>query len=298
MRKTPLSTRGRRFAALTAVAATGLFGAAGAASGHGPFTWPWHGPGEQPRPAVELAAAPERVELVPLPCFSATVDVSMTNPGTTAVFADATVAAQDPLQASRGAFSSYLPAGFTARAPVALIAPRTAQPGEYELRVESGRARLTVPVSVTQPPAKGPGDELAYGELATASSTHGNFDVCGAVDGITDSEQWDTRTGWNDGTRTVFPDSYRVQLGAPAQIQRVKLWTLDSRQYPAARYGLRDWDVRALVGGSWQTVAEVRGNTAGAAESAFDPVTAEAIEIVGLASNDRAYSRIVELQVH
>jgi hypothetical protein len=298
MKKSPLTTRARRVAALSAAAAAGLLVATGAASGHGPFNWPWHGPGGEPRATVQLAATPESVQLVPLPCFSANVQIAMTNPGRDAVFADATVEAEDGLQANRGAFSSYLPAGYTAGAPVALTAPRTTNPGDYEVRVESGRARLTVPVTVAQPPAKGPGDNLAYGEQATASSTHGNFDVCGAVDGNSNSEEWDTLTGWNDGTSRVFPDTYAVQLAQPSQIDRVKLFTLDSRRYPAARYGLRDWDVQVrAAGGEWRTVAEVRGNSVGVVESTFDPVTADAVQIVGLSSNSGDYSRIVELEV-
>jgi hypothetical protein len=287
----------RRTVALTAVAAAAALGAAGVASGESRWGW-WPGGGApSPRPPVELGATPASVALVPLPCFGANVTLAMRNPGTEDVYAAASVIAQPPVQADRGAFSSWLPAGWTARAPVALSAPRDAAPGDYELRVRSGAAEASVAVRVSPAPPKGPGDNLAYGEQATASSTHGNFDVCGAVDGNADSEQWDTLTGWNDGTRAVFPDTYGVTLGAPATVDRVKLQTLDSRRYPAARNGLRDWDVRVRVGGEWQTVAEVRGNTAGVVESRFDPVTADAVEVVARASNDGLYSRIVELEV-
>jgi hypothetical protein len=77
----------------------------------------------------------------------------------------------------------------------------------------------------------------------------------------------------------------------------VTLHTLDSARYPAARNGLRDYDVRLRAGGAWTTVAQVRGNVAGVVESRFDPVVADAVEIVGLAANDGTYSRIVELEV-
>jgi hypothetical protein len=50
------------------------------------------------------------------------------------------------------------------------------------------------------------------------------------------------------------------------------------------------------VGGQWQTVAEVRGNVVGTVSSTFTPVTAEAVQIVALASNDNSSSRIVELE--
>ncbi|WP_219420296.1 hypothetical protein [Pseudonocardia nigra] len=88
-----------------------------------------------------------------------------------------------------------------------------------------------------------------------------------------------------------------MELAQPAPVDRVTLHTLDSARYPAAGNGLRDYDVRVRVGGEWRTVAEVRGNVVGVVESRFDSVVAEAVEIVGLASNDGNYSRIVELEV-
>jgi len=153
-------------------------------------------------------------------------------------------------------------------------------------------------VTVDPLPPKGPGDNLALGEQATASSTHGNFTLCGAVDGDKDSEHWDTLTGWNDGTRAAFPDTYDVALSAPATVNRVELYTLDSAKYPARLNGLRDWDVQARVAGAWQTVAQVRGNTAGHVTSTFTPVEADAVRILCLDGNDHTYSRIVELEVY
>jgi hypothetical protein len=78
----------------------------------------------------------------------------------------------------------------------------------------------------------------------------------------------------------------------------VDLYTLDTERYPASRYGVRDWDVQAQVSGQWQTVARVRGNTAGNARSDFAPVTADAVRIVALASNGaNDYTRIIEVEV-
>lgn len=247
---------------------------------------------------VTLSATPDRLEIFPLPCLTGTIEAAMTNEGDEPVYADAFIAAETPLEASRTMFSSYLPPGYTAVAPIELSAPREAPAGEYELRIESGREALDVPVTVRQPPPKGPGDNLAFGEQATASSTHGNFDVCGGVDGNADSEDWDVRTGWNDGTRSRFPDTYEVALAGPAPVDRVELYTLDSARWGAARYGLRDWDVLVLAGSEWRTVAQVRGNSSGHVTTTFPAVTAEAVRIVALGSNDGAYSRIVELEVY
>lgn len=256
------------------------------------------GQGKKDRTPVALSASPDRLEIVPLPCLTGTIEAAMTNESAEPIYADAFITAERPLEASRAMISSYLPPGYTVTAPIELSAPRDAPPGEYELRVESGREAVSVPVTVAAPPQKGAGDNLALGEQATASSTHGNFDVCGGVDGNRDSEDWDVRTGWNDGTRSQFPDTYEVRLAEPAQVDRVELYTLDSSRYAAARYGLRDWDVRVLAGGEWRTVAQVRGNTAGHVGSEFDALTAEAVRIVALGSNDNAYSRVVELEVY
>jgi hypothetical protein len=250
---------------------------------------------------VAVSVAPQQLSVVGLPCFPATLNLTMTNTGSKDRYADLTLDLTGPLQLSRTLFSSWLPAvdpDQPVSAPVEVRVPRDTKPGQYKIGVEVDRNRLTVPVTVNPLPPKGPGDNLALGEQATASSTHGNFTLCGALDGDKDSEDWDTLTGWNDGTRAVFPDTYDVALSTPATVNRVELYTLDSAKYPAKTNGLRDWDVQAKVGGTWQTVAQVRGNTAGHVTSTFDPVQADAVRILCLDGNGHTYSRIVELEVY
>jgi hypothetical protein len=250
---------------------------------------------------VAVSVAPEQLSVVGLPCFPATLNLTMTNTSSKDRYADLTLDPTGPLQLSRTLFSSWLPAldpDQPVSAPVEVRVPRDTKPGSYKIGVEVDRNRLTVPVTVNPLPPKGPGDNLALGEQATASSTHGNFTLCGALDGDKDSEDWDTLTGWNDGTRAVFPDTYDVALSTPATVNRVELYTLDSAKYPAKTNGLRDWDVQAKVGETWQTVAQVRGNTAGHVTSTFDAVQADAVRILCLDGNDHTYSRIVELEVY
>ena len=251
---------------------------------------------------VQVGTDPQQLSVVGLPCLPGTLNLTMTNTSGEDRYADLTLTPTGPLQLSRELFSSWLPAvdpDQPVSAPVEVRVPRDAQPGSYKITLEVDRSRLTVPVQVNPLPPKGPGDNLVLGEQAAASSTHGNFALCGAVDGDHDSEHWDTLTGWNDGTRAVFPDTYDVALSQPATINRVELYTLDSVKYPAATNGLRDWDVQIRTGtADWQTVAQVRGNTLGHVTSTFDPVQADAVRILCLAGNGNTYSRIVELEVY
>ena len=250
---------------------------------------------------VAVSVAPEKLNVVGLPCFPGLLNLTMTNTGAQDRYADLTLEPTGPLQLSRTLFSSWLPTvdpDQPVSAPVEVRVPRDTAPGNYTIDVEVDQSRMTVPVTVDPLPPKGPGDNLALGEQATASSTHGNFTLCGAVDGDKDSEHWDTLTGWNDGTRAAFPDTYDVALSAPATVNRVELYTLDSAKYPARLNGLRDWDVQARVAGAWQTVAQVRGNTVGHVTSTFAPVQADTVRILCLDGNDHTYSRIVELEVY
>lgn len=225
----------------------------------------------------------------------------MTNTGSRDAYVDAELSATGPVELERRVVSSWLPAwdpDHTVTTDVGVTVPRTAAPGDHTVTVRTDRARLTVPVRVLPLPGKEDGDSLALGEQASASSTHGNFRLCGAVDGDTDSENWSVSTGWNDGTRGVFPDDYSVTLAEPAPVGRIETYTLDSARYPAERTGIRDFDVQVRSGGAWLTVDEVRGNVEGRVTSTFDPVTADAVRIVVHDSNDHSYSRIMELEVY
>lgn len=139
---------------------------------------------------------------------------------------------------------------------------------------------------------------MALAQEVVASSTvdPAVYPPCTVVDGNRDSADWRSGNGWNDGTAREWPDTLEVRFGGVREIDRVDLYTLDSAAYPAAQWGLRDWDVEAMVDGTWQTVAQVRGNTAGMVRSTFDPVPATALRIVALGSNSGDYSRIVELE--
>jgi hypothetical protein len=256
-------------------------------------------PGAPDRPSLTLAADVAQVAVTPVPCSKSGFELRFGNSGKTAVYADAFLDAGTPLTLSRKLVSSYLPPGYTLKVPISVNAPRGTAPGSYSVEIKTNGQKLTLPVQVGEAPTDTTGNLARYVPI-TASSEHlPVYPACGAVDGDRDSEHWAKTTGWNDSTKGVFPDWLQVAFDQPQSVGRVDLYTLNSKQYPAAGYGLKDWDVQAQVNGSWQTVAEVRGNAAGLKSSTFAPVTATAVRIRTLATNEGpTYSRVVELEVY
>lgn len=248
---------------------------------------------------LTIATDVAQVAVTPVPCAKQGFELRFGNTGTTAVYADAFLDAAAPLTLSRKLVSSYLPPGYTLKVPIAVNAPRGTAPGNYTIEIKAGDQKLSLPVQVGEPPTDNSGNLARFVPVSASSEHLPVYPACGAVDGDRDSEHWAKTTGWNDATKGYFPDWLQVTFDQPQSVGRVDLYTLDSKQYPAAKYGLKDWDVQAKVGDAWQTVAEVRGNAVGLKSSTFTPVTATAVRILALASNEGlTYSRVVELEVY
>ena len=178
----------------------------------------------------------------------------------------------------------------TVSVPLQITAPSsTPIPSSATLTVTAGDLHADVPVSVL--PA------TRFGTV-TASSTHPGYPAESVIDGDPASDRWAAGNGWNDDTINVFPDTIAVAFAAPAPIGRVDVDTLDSAQFPATRFGLRDADVELLVGGQWRTVGQIRGNEAGHLSVSFPPVTASAVRLSITASNSGDYSRVIELTAY
>jgi hypothetical protein len=168
-----------------------------------------------------------------------------------------------------------------------LVAPAEAPTGSATLRLTIAGEAHEIPVRI---------DLASRLGTATASSTHPRFSAAAAIDGDISSAGWDAGGGWNDNTFAAFPDSLTVTFAAPATVGRVDLYTLDSGSYPAARYGIRDGDVQVLANGDWSTVGEIRGNAAGHVITRFAPVQAAGVRLLVDATNDGAFSRVIELE--
>lgn len=254
---------------------------------------------DRTRPQLALSTDVGVVEVQPQPCPRNGFELRFKNEGARAVYADAFISAPDELVVSREVVTSYLPAGYELKVRVTVTAAVGTAPGEYALDLRAGGATLALPVTVLPPP-ENPTGNLARFATVLASSEHlPVYPACGATDGDRDSANWGATTGWNDGTRGRFPDWLQVAFARDETVGRVDLYTLDSARYPAARYGLRDWDVQVDSGGQWLTVAQVRGNTAGLVSRVFPPVRTGAVRILALASNEGlTYSRVVELEAY
>jgi hypothetical protein len=225
--------------------------------------------------------------------------IGMRNATRGAVYGDLTAEA-GPLRVSRPVFATYLPASYEARIQFRITAPPEAAAGVHRLVLRAGKERLTVPVALDEP---GPGeDNLACGRPVTVSSANssgrhaGRYPPASATDGNLNAEEFGVGNGWNDATARRWPDTLDVDLGGTRRIARVVVHTLASNRYAASRHGLRDWDVQVRSDGEWTTVARSRANTVGRVEHTFTPVEGDALRIVCLDSNDRRFSRIIELE--
>ncbi|MGP3960280.1 discoidin domain-containing protein [Nonomuraea sp. 3N208] len=230
----------------------------------------------------------------------AKIEIGLRSDAKKPIYADLFVEIDQPLSASRSMLSSYLPPGYELGAKLLVAVPPTTPEGEYGLRLRAGERMLAVPVEVVTLDRLDNGGNLALRRPVTASSQHtnANYPPCSIADGDTSSNGWAGGNGWNDATGRTWPDTVSVALGGAKQVSRVDLYTLNTERYPAATFGLRDWDVQTGLNGQWQTVAQVRGNVAGSVRSDFAPVTADAVRIVALASNGaNDYTRIIEVEV-
>lgn len=255
-----------------------------------------------PSGSITLSVAPGPLPVMAAPCGGQPLSIDIGNTSSSGTYVNVFITPEDPLLTSHDLISTYVPPNDNVIVTAQISAPLGSAGGTYgvDVKVGSRGPRASSSAVVSEKPS-GPGANLALGGPVAASSTHGNFHACGAVDGNTNSEEWDTLTGWNDGNSRVWPDTYTVSLvGGPHNVDRIVLYTLDSVRFPAARFGLRDFDVEILdEGGKWTAVTSVRGNTSGVVDLTFDPaLSTTAVRLIMLASNNNDYSRIVELEVY
>ena len=98
---------------------------------------------------------------------------------------------------------------------------------------------------------------LSKGAVAEASQHLPKHLPEEVIDGDTSSETWDEGSGWgctlehlrtSDLNRRPY---VRIDLPEPVDIRRIVMYTIDSEQYPAAKYGLKDYRIEYWHGTGW-----------------------------------------------
>ena len=98
---------------------------------------------------------------------------------------------------------------------------------------------------------------LSKGTAAEASQHFPNHLPEEVIDGDTSSETWDEGSGWgctlehlrtSDLNRRPY---VRINLPEPIDIRRIVMYTIDSEQYPAIKYGIKDYRIEYWHGTGW-----------------------------------------------
>jgi hypothetical protein len=147
------------------------------------------------------------------------------------------------------------------------------------------------------------------GALASASSTAASrsYPPEATNNGDRTGGGWEAGTGgWNDNTRSMWPDSLQVAFNLPKTISEIRVYTLQNNYRSpgepdmstlADLYGILDFDVQYWDGTAWQTVpgGSVTGNNKAMRVFTFADITTTKVRV--LVNNGRVYfSRIVELE--
>src|SRR5688572_13921506 len=101
----------------------------------------------------------------------------------------------------------------------------------------------------------------SYGATASASSTvNANFPASGVIDGEHNGNNWGSGGGWNDGTRSIYPDSVEVNLNVLQSLSAIDVYTLKNQPNngssvgdwtPATSYGITNFEVQTWNGSTW-----------------------------------------------
>ncbi|MDQ3805464.1 MAG: M36 family metallopeptidase, partial [Acidobacteriota bacterium] len=151
----------------------------------------------------------------------------------------------------------------------------------------------------------------ANGATATASSTYPNRDYRpeGAIDGDRTGINWANNGGWNDGTRSVYPDWLQVNFSGAKTINQIRVVTLQNEFWSPTEpnllmtcgdYGLLDYDVQYMdAGGNWVTVpnGEIRDNSSVLRVITFDEITTSRIRVLVHEARED-HSRVVEVEAY
>jgi hypothetical protein len=146
------------------------------------------------------------------------------------------------------------------------------------------------------------------GSTAVASSTvNANFPASGVIDGEHNGNTWGAGGGWNDGTRSIFPDNVQVNFNTIQTIRQIDVYTLKNQPNngsvvndttTATSYGITNFNVQYWTGAAWVDVpgGAVTGNTLAKRKFIFPDISTDKIRVVVNDSADHVYSRVIEIE--
>ena len=138
------------------------------------------------------------------------------------------------------------------------------------------------------------------GATASATSTLDAdlYPASSVSDGITSSALWSAGGGWSDGTPGDFTDDrLEIAFNGLKTIDRLTVYTVDSAAFPAASFGIKDFNFEYWDGSAWAALGSaVTGNASPVKTLSFSAVTTSKVRLNVTASNDGQYSRVTEVQ--
>lgn len=139
------------------------------------------------------------------------------------------------------------------------------------------------------------------GAVAASSEYSADYPAASIIDGRTSSDDWGQGGGWNDATADTFPDWVEISFSRTTTIDQINIYTLNSETYPAATYGIKDFDLEYWDSSSstWKLINSFTDNTQGLIAYEFSAVATDKVRLTVKAANGaNDYSRLVEVQVY
>jgi len=145
------------------------------------------------------------------------------------------------------------------------------------------------------------------GASIIASSSHfsGLYPALAVINGDRTGSGWGTLNGgWNDGTRSAYPDSLEITFSGAKTIDEVNVVTLQNNwqlggeptlSTSASGEGILDFAIHYWNGSAWVAIQSVNGNDKAWRQFTFAPVSTTKIRLVVTAARNN-WSRVVELE--
>ncbi len=141
------------------------------------------------------------------------------------------------------------------------------------------------------------------GVTASGQSSMPGYDAADVVNGVKDSSLWLSGNGWRS-LDLSSPRTLTIDLGTSRTLDTVKLFTLNSTENPADRFGVKEYDLYAYFSDNpteRKLVGAVKDNKLGEITHSLGNRKVDKLEFEFKASNDvtpPGFARIVEVEAY